>query len=106
MADSTWLGGTYEYSELHESAPYWFNYIVPLAYTLDDPRLKNQAKAFLDYTLEHQAEDGWLGPEATRQTRGIWARSLLFFALIVRSLEAAQIGNMEVLTDTISNMPN
>lgn len=87
VADSTWLGGTHEYSELHESAPYWFNYIVPLAYTLDDSRLKKQAKAFLDYTLEHQAEDGWLGPETTRQTRGIWARSLLFFALIVRSLE-------------------
>lgn len=86
VADSTWLGGTHEYSELHEAAPYWFNYIVPLAYTLDDPRLKKQARAFLDYTLEHQAEDGWLGPETTRQTRGIWARSLLLFALIVRSL--------------------
>ncbi|RDW72517.1 uncharacterized protein DSM5745_07689 [Aspergillus mulundensis] len=82
VADSTWLGGSYEYSELNEAAPYWFNYIVPLAYTLDDARLKMQAKAFLDYTLEHQAEDGWLGPEETRQTRGIWARSLLFFALI------------------------
>ncbi|KAJ4207650.1 hypothetical protein NW759_013880 [Fusarium solani] len=28
---STWLGGDFEYSELHESAPYWFNYIVPMA---------------------------------------------------------------------------
>ncbi|KAL3476611.1 hypothetical protein BJX99DRAFT_258361 [Aspergillus californicus] len=82
VAGSTWLGGTYEYSELNEAAPYWFNYIVPLAYTLDDARLKKQAKRFLDYTLEHQAEDGWLGPETTRQTRGIWARSLLFFALV------------------------
>ncbi|KKY14018.1 hypothetical protein UCRPC4_g06879 [Phaeomoniella chlamydospora] len=78
---STWLGGEYEYSELHESAPYWFNYIVPLAYTLDDERLKQQAKAFLDYTLDHQAEDGWLGPETTRATRGLWARSLLLFGL-------------------------
>ncbi|KAL2850238.1 hypothetical protein BJY01DRAFT_245549 [Aspergillus pseudoustus] len=75
VADSTWLGGSYEYSELHEAAPYWFNYIVPLAWTLDDARLKAQAKAFLDYTLEHQAADGWLGPEETRQTRGIWART-------------------------------
>ena len=37
---STWLGGTEEYSELHESAPYWYNAIVPLAYVLDDERLK------------------------------------------------------------------
>jgi hypothetical protein len=85
VADSTWLGGSYEYSELNEAAPYWFNYIVPLAYTLDNARLKKQAKAFLEYTLNHQAEDGWLGPETTRQTRGIWARSLLFFALTVRT---------------------
>lgn len=83
VANSTWVGGTYEYSELHESAPYWFNYIVPLAFTLDDPRLKNQAQQFLDYAIDHQAADGWLGPETTRQTRGIWARSLLFFALMV-----------------------
>jgi hypothetical protein len=75
VANSTWVGGTYEYSELHESAPYWF--------TLDDPRLKNQAQQFLDYAIDHQAADGWLGPETTRQTRGIWARSLLFFALMV-----------------------
>lgn len=83
VARSTWLGGTHEYSELHESAPYWFNYIVPLAWTLDDARLKEQAKTFLDYVLDHQAEDGWLGPEATRETRGIWARSLLLFGLTV-----------------------
>lgn len=81
VARSTWLGGTEEYSELHESAPYWFNYIVPLAWTLQDERLKAQAKQFLDYVLEHQAEDGWLGPETTKQTRGIWARSLLCFGL-------------------------
>ena len=80
---STWMGGDFEYSELHESAPYWFNYIVPLAWTLDDSRLKSQARQFLDYTLDHQAQDGWLGPETTRQTRGIWARSLLCFGLVV-----------------------
>ncbi|PYH82666.1 hypothetical protein BO82DRAFT_382874 [Aspergillus uvarum CBS 121591] len=78
---STWLGGEYEYSELHESSPYWFNYIVPLAWSLDDDTLKSQARYYLDYVLDHQADDGWIGPETTRQTRGIWARSLLFFGL-------------------------
>lgn len=85
---STWLGGTFEYSELNEAAPYWFNYIVPLAWTLDDARLKAQAKSFLDYVLEHQAEDGWLGPEQTRQTRGQWARALLLFGLTVNRIKA------------------
>ncbi|KAH8154047.1 uncharacterized protein LAJ45_01814 [Morchella importuna] len=81
VSDSTWLGGSTEYSELHESAPYWFNYIVPLAYVLDDARLKAQAKSFLDYVLDHQAEDGWIGPETTRETRGIWARALVLFGM-------------------------
>ncbi|KAL4733201.1 hypothetical protein BDV11DRAFT_210392 [Aspergillus similis] len=82
VAGSTWVGGDWEYSELDEAAPYWFNYVVPLAWTINDSRLKAQAKDFLDYVLDHQAEDGWLGPEATRQTRGIWARSLLCFGLV------------------------
>ncbi|KAI8298046.1 hypothetical protein K4K59_002995 [Colletotrichum sp. SAR11_240] len=76
VKESTWLGGTWEYTPLNEAAPYWYNYIVPLAYSLDrgsDPQLfldlKKQADYFLDYTLEHQAEDGWLGPETTSHTR-------------------------------------
>lgn len=83
VSRSTWLGGDWEYSELNEASPYWFNYIVPLAWSLDDAKLKSQAKAYLDYVLDHQAQDGWLGPETTRQTRGIWARSLLLFGLTV-----------------------
>ncbi|KAI8219745.1 hypothetical protein K4K54_009173 [Colletotrichum sp. SAR 10_86] len=89
VKESTWLGGTWEYTPLNEAAPYWYNYIVPLAYSLDrdsDPQLfldlKKQADYFLDYTLEHQAEDGWLGPETTSHTRGIWARCLLLQGLM------------------------
>ncbi|KAM0331393.1 hypothetical protein ACHAQA_003066 [Verticillium albo-atrum] len=81
VARSTWLGGDHEYSELNEASPYWFNYIVPLAWSLDDQRLKGQARKYLDYVLDHQADDGWIGPETTKQTRGIWARSLLLFGL-------------------------
>jgi hypothetical protein len=84
--DSLWLGGAYEYSELHEAAPYWYNGIVPLAYTLRDERLVGQANHFLDYVLEHQADDGWLGPETTKATRGIWARCLLLQGMMVSSL--------------------
>ncbi|KAK1640697.1 hypothetical protein BDP81DRAFT_509919 [Colletotrichum phormii] len=78
VKESTWLGGTWEYTPLNEAAPYWYNYIVPLAYTLDE----TQADYFLDYTLSHQAADGWLGPETTAHTRGIWARCLLLQGLI------------------------
>jgi len=86
--DSLWLGGAYEYSELHEAAPYWYNGIVPLAYTLNDERLVRQANYFLDYVLEHQADDGWLGPETTKATRGIWARCLLLQGMMVSLLDS------------------
>jgi len=82
VKQSQWLGGEYEYSELHESAPYWYNGLVPLAYTLDDDRLKAQVNDFLSYVLSHQAVDGWLGPETTKETRGIWARCLLLQGLM------------------------
>jgi hypothetical protein len=57
---------------------------------LDDARLKAQAKSFLDYVLDHQAEDGWIGPETTRETRGIWARALVLFGMTVCSLTRGQ----------------
>ncbi|KAL0255174.1 hypothetical protein SLS55_009704 [Diplodia seriata] len=89
VKDSTWLGGTWEYSPLNEAAPYWYNYIVPLAFCFDESadadlarELRGQAEHFLEYTLDHQSADGWLGPETTQQTRGIWARCLLLQGLM------------------------
>ncbi|KAF6822350.1 duf1680 domain containing protein [Colletotrichum plurivorum] len=97
VKDSTWLGGTWEYTPLNEAAPYWYNYIVPLAYSLDENSdlelfsgIKKQADYFLDYTLKHQAEDGWLGPETTSHTRGIWARCLLLQGLVNHATADAQ----------------
>ncbi|KAI0428964.1 duf1680 domain-containing protein [Xylaria sp. FL1042] len=82
VKDSMWLGGNTEYSDLHESAPYWFNALVPLAFGLDDSTLKSQVKAFLDYILAHQQDDGWLGPETTPQTRGLWGRCYIMLGLM------------------------
>jgi hypothetical protein len=83
--DSLWVGGASEYSELHEAAPYWYNAIVPLAYSLRDQRLIDQANTFITYVIDHQADDGWLGPETMRVTRGIWARELLLQGMMVRT---------------------
>lgn len=83
VKDSAWTGGHSDYSPLHEAAPYWFNYIVPLAYGLDDSRLKRQVRRFVKYILDHQAEDGWLGPETTPATRDLWARFPLMLGLMV-----------------------
>ena len=89
--NSRWIGGEDEYSGLAEASPYWFNGVVPLAFGLDDDRLKDQVRYYLDYVLDHQQEDGWLGFETTPQERGLWGRCLLLLGLIV-SISAQEQG--------------
>ncbi len=59
VRDSQWFGGD---AEAWERAPYWLDGVIPLAYALDDARLKEKVTRYLDYILTHQHEDGWLGP--------------------------------------------
>ena len=59
VAQSKWIGGS---SEGWERGPYWLDGIVPLAVLLDDAALKAKAQRWMDYILEHQHPDGWLGP--------------------------------------------
>ncbi|GLB38772.1 putative beta-L-arabinofuranosidase, GH127 [Lyophyllum shimeji] len=84
---SIWVeGGSIEYSDMHEAAPYWFNGQVALAFQLQDQRLIGQVRSFLDWTLAHQGDDGWIGPEpfvANATTpRLVWPRYLVLLGMI------------------------
>ncbi|KAJ7512670.1 hypothetical protein B0H11DRAFT_3400 [Mycena galericulata] len=84
---SIWVeGGSIEYSEMHESAPYWFNGMVALAFQLQDQRIMGQVSNFLDWTLDHQGDDGWIGPEPfvanATLPRLVWPRYLVLMGLI------------------------
>jgi uncharacterized protein len=57
--NSGWLGGT---GESWERGPYFLDGLVPLAYLLDNSRLKAKAQKYLDWTLDNQAASGMLGP--------------------------------------------
>ena len=81
VSDSKWLGGRSEYSVLNEGIPYWLNGLVPLAYGLDDDRLKSQTDQVVEYILDHQQPDGWLGPEVPAD-RDIWGRFPLCLGLM------------------------
>ena len=59
VAQSGWIGGK---AEGWERGPYWLDGIIPLAWMLDDKTLKDKANRWMNYILEHQQPDGWLGP--------------------------------------------
>jgi uncharacterized protein len=59
IAQSRWIGGN---AEGWERGPYWLDGMVPLAYLLDDERLKGKVQHWVEQILSNQDEDGWLGP--------------------------------------------
>jgi len=59
VAESGWIGGK---AEGWERGPYWLDGVVPLAFSLRDATLKAKVEAWIDYIIEHQQPDGWLGP--------------------------------------------
>jgi hypothetical protein len=57
--NSGWLGGS---GESWERGPYYLDGLLPLAYLLDDVRLKELVKKFVNWTLEHEWPNGMIGP--------------------------------------------
>ncbi|HVJ07807.1 MAG TPA: beta-L-arabinofuranosidase domain-containing protein [Acidisarcina sp.] len=74
-SNSGWLGGT---GESWERGPYFLDGLIPLAYLLDDERLKAKAQRFVDWTLTNQAADGMLGPKSNNDW---WPRMVMLKAL-------------------------
>jgi hypothetical protein len=82
VSNSSWIGGSQEYSTLNEALPYWLNAIIPLSYTLQDARLKSDVQEVVTKILSLIQPDGWIGPETLESgTRLIWARTLVFLGL-------------------------
>jgi hypothetical protein len=73
--NSGWLGGT---GESWERGPYFLDGLLPLAYMLDDGYLKAKAQKFIDWTLDHQAPDGMIGPASNNDW---WPRFVMLKAL-------------------------
>lgn len=63
VKDSGWIGGK---AEGWERMPYWLDGALPLAYLLDDAALKGRIEGYMNYILEHQQDDGWLGPQQSQ----------------------------------------
>lgn len=55
-----WLGGD---GDQWERGPYWIDGLLPLAYILDDQKLKDKVKPWIEWILQSQRDDGFFGPE-------------------------------------------
>ena len=73
--NSGWLGGT---GESWERGPYFLDGLIPLAWQLDDARLKAKAQKYLDWTLDHPQPDGMFGPAGNNDW---WPRMVMLKAL-------------------------
>ena len=73
--NSGWLGGS---GESWERGPYYLDGLLPLAYLLDDARLKRKAQRYMDWVLENQAQNGMIGP---RSNDDWWPRFVILKAL-------------------------
>ena len=70
-ANSGWLGGT---GESWERGPYFVDGLLPLAWLLQDDALKAKAMRFVNWTLDHQAADGMIGPPSNNDW---WPRMVM-----------------------------
>ncbi len=73
--DSGWLGGK---GESWERGPYYLDGLVPLAHLLNDAPLKAKAQRYIDWTLDHQAPNGMIGPTSNDDW---WPRFVMLKAL-------------------------
>lgn len=64
LLNSRWKGS--KDGEGWERGPYYLDGLVPLAYLLDDARLKAKAQVYLDWILASGRDNGWFGASNDR----------------------------------------
>jgi len=72
---SGWLGGP---GESGERGPYFLDGLIPLAYLLDDERLKAKAQRFIEWAITSQTKTGMFGPTSNNDW---WPRMVMLKAL-------------------------
>lgn len=101
VSQSQWFGGK---AEGWERAPYWLDGAIPLAWTLDDQKLKGRLLRHVAHIVEHQRPDGWYAPypaDANAKSYDIWS-ILLANKVLVQYHEATR--DEKVLDAVLRNL--
>jgi hypothetical protein len=61
--NSSWRGGE---GEAWERGPYFLDGLVPLAYLLDDERLKEKVREWIEPIIASSSDSGWYGPSKNK----------------------------------------
>jgi Beta-L-arabinofuranosidase, GH127 catalytic domain/Beta-L-arabinofuranosidase, GH127 middle domain len=82
-SDSAWLNKTGKGKYGWEELPYWLRGYIELAYVFDDPKMKAEAKLWIDGVLASQRADGDFGPDQRFEdnTRDYWANMIMLYCL-------------------------
>ena len=88
--DNAWLGGN---GESWEVGPYYLDGLVPLAYLLEDSRLKAKVSKWINWTLTHLGQDGWIGPNTDHED--IWWPRAVMLKVLAQYAEATQDQRVE-----------
>jgi len=73
--NSAWLGGP---GDNWERSPYYFKGLIALAYTMNDAGLKLKAQKWMDWLLNNQGTNGYIGPASNNDW---WPRMPATYAL-------------------------
>lgn len=83
LQNSAWKGGS---GDAWERGPYYLDGLVPLAYLLDDARLLEKVKTWMEPILASGKPNGWFGPE---QNKDRWPMAVAL-KVLTQYYEASQ----------------
>lgn len=83
--NNAWLAPDGKGEHGWEEVPYWLRGFIELGYVLNDKRILDESKVWIDGILGSQRPDGWFGPEANRTASNgkpdMWANMPVLDAL-------------------------
>src|SRR5205814_7530962 len=86
---NAWLSKTGEGKRGWEEPPYWLKGFIANAYLLENERMINEAKIWIEGALNSQQADGWFGPDKGRTgvatdlkgREDLWPNMIMMFCL-------------------------